>query len=170
MASRSLFFEAYFSLKLAVAALISYFLGVLISAYFSSIASSIGGLWCAFSSIIVMRLDRVETFKLGGIRVLGNLIGSLIGAFAIFFFKTEIWSLLPAVFLAALICFFWDLQKVLVPCCLATTIEVVIWHAFPYEHPWLFCASRFCEATAGVLVAFLVLHIPPFERGKSDFK
>lgn len=150
-----------FSLKIALAALVSYWLGDLASQVILPIPNHLGGLWGAFSSIIVFKREKLETFKSGEIRIFGTFIGTVAGAVCLSFIVNPLIAILIAVFLASFICFFLRLEDYYTPACLAAAVIVILWQDSPKDHFWLFIFSRFIEAIVGVLVAFAVLHIPP---------
>lgn len=157
-------YTVIFALKMAIATAISYFLGMKIGAYSSPLPGEIGALWSVISANLVLKMGHLESFKLGLERIIGTFIGSFVGAVFLFFFHEGFWLLPSGIFLTVIICFFFSMENVYIPACLAIAVVMIIWEIGDQSNPWIYSLMRFLESALGVITALVIARIPPFKQ------
>lgn len=70
----------------ALVAFVAYLVGYYFTGLFHVRSSTIGGLWSLIAAIVVLQATTRDTWKSAMSRVLGTLIGSMLGGFYLYFF------------------------------------------------------------------------------------
>lgn len=149
----------WYALRLSIVAGISYLMGFLISDWTLAVLQPIGGLWSAISGVLVLKQGKIETFHTGLNRIVGTLIGCLIGALYLSI-TNMIWFFPLAILVTAIICLSYPyLKNTNVSACLACCVVIIIWQVGFKNNVWLFSFSRFAESLFGVIVAFAIFRI-----------
>jgi uncharacterized membrane protein YccC len=109
--------------------------------------------WGAVSAIIVMQSDlgTLETASIN--RLAGTAIGAMVGALAVSFWGSSLWSFGAAVLCAILFCAVvgrWETYRFA-----GVTVSIVMLVAH-HGTSWMVALHRFLEVSFGILVAFLV--------------
>jgi uncharacterized membrane protein YgaE (UPF0421/DUF939 family) len=109
--------------------------------------------WAAISAIIVMQSDLGVLVTTSINRLAGTAIGAVVGACAVFFWGTQLWSFALAVLCATLICAVisrWETYRF---AGVTVAIVMLITH---HGTPWIVGLHRFLEVSFGIVVAFVV--------------
>lgn len=67
------------ALENTVVAFVAFVVGTLFTGLFHGPSSAIGGLWSVISGLVVLQSTRSETLSSASLRVLGSLIGAIVG-------------------------------------------------------------------------------------------
>src|SRR5690349_7000341 len=103
--------------------MVSYFLGRQFSILVKMHDENIGGMWCAVSAIVVFDDLRENVQQLLKNRILGTLIGSIIGVLWMYFIKDLVWSVCTSLVLASILISLLKLDGALKIAC--TTVLIV---------------------------------------------
>lgn len=154
----------WFAFKLTLVTAISYCLGFFISDWIVAVLQPIGGLWSVISGILILRQLEMETFYEGLNRILGTLVGCIIGALYLAI-GTTIWFFPLAIFVTSLICLhFKHLKNTNISACITCCVVVLVWYVGDKSNVWLFALSRFVESLFGILTALAIFHIPLLKK------
>jgi uncharacterized membrane protein YgaE (UPF0421/DUF939 family) len=112
------------------------------------------GFWAVMSAIVVMQSDAKTTISASWMRVVGTLVGALVGGSFLALWGYHVWSFGTAVWLVVLICAF--LRLIESYRIAAVTVAVVMLTAHGGASPWMTATYRFLEVSFGILVALLI--------------
>ena len=154
----------WFAFQLTLVTGISYVMGFLISDWMLSVLQPIGGLWSVISGILVLRGGEIETFHTGLNRILGTVVGCVMGALYLTI-GTTIWFFPLAVFVTSLICLHYKpLKNTNISACVTCCVVIIIWYIGAKSNVWLFALSRCVESFFGIITALSIFHIPLLKR------
>lgn len=152
-------FDLRIAIKTGVAASCSLFIAKSYSHFFSRPEIFISGLWCVVTTIVVMQANVGSTYKAGGIRFLGIIVGSVLGALACQFVEVSILSLGVSVAAAILLCSILNLKEAYRIAGLSVAVVMVSWTVHPEANPWVISFFRSLDATVGILIAIIISHL-----------
>ena len=155
------------AVQIALASFASYLLGFYSTGLFHDASASIGGLWAAISSIVVLQATRNDTGSSASLRVLGTAIGAVIGAAYLTVFPFHPVGMAAAIFVTVLLC-----HAVRVPNharLAATTVAVIMVTAslHPTLSPTLNAVLRLSESSIGTVIAVLAALLWRGPEGKT---
>ncbi|MBA3602235.1 MAG: FUSC family protein [Parachlamydiaceae bacterium] len=146
--------------KTAIAAGCSYAIANAYSAYFSRPDILTSGLWCVVASIVVMQANIGSTYKAGGMRFIGSIIGSIIGATATFYLEATPVTLGLTVAITIVVCAILQLQEAYRIAALSGAVVMLSWAVHPeLVTPWEIGFFRSLDASVGIIIAIIVSHI-----------
>jgi uncharacterized membrane protein YccC len=145
----------------AVVCFAAYLAGAYFTSSFHSRSSSIGGLWCAISGIVVLQATSRDAWQSAVLRLLGTLIGATIGGFYLHLFPFNTIGMAVSVGLTVLFC-----QALNVPdhgrlAAITVALIIVISSGNPELSPFANAALRFSESVIGAGIAVLVVLLWP---------
>ncbi len=145
--------------QIALASFVSYLLGFYFTDLFHAESASIGGLWAAISSIVVLQASRHDTWSSALLRVIGTAIGAVISAAYLIVLPFNPFGIAVSIFVAVLLC-----HAIRVPDharLAASTVAVVIVTAsiHPALDPIVNAALRLSESFIGTVMAVLMVLI-----------
>jgi uncharacterized membrane protein YgaE (UPF0421/DUF939 family) len=147
------------ALKTALAAGISLALSLAINTYFKRPDTIISGLWAALAAIVVQQAHLGSTYRTAWQRLLGVLIGCLMGGLLTTLLGSNPLSLGIGIFLTVVICSMFNLKESLRIACLSVAVVMILWGIRPQTSPWLFGMYRFFDSCLGVAVAVMIAHL-----------
>jgi uncharacterized membrane protein YccC len=145
----------------AVVCLAAYLAGAYFTSSFHGRSSSIGGLWCVISGIVVLQATSRDAWQSAVLRVLGTLIGATIGGFYLHLFPFSTIGMAVSVGLTVLFC-----QALNVPdhgrlAAITVALIIVISSGNPELSPFVNAALRFSESVIGAGIAVLAVLLWP---------
>ncbi len=146
--------------KTAIAAGCSYAIANAYSAYFSRPDTLTSGLWCVVASIVVMQANIGSTYKAGGMRFIGSIIGSIIGATSTYYLAVTPVTLGLTVAITIVVCAILRLQEAYRIAALSGAVVMLSWTVHPeLVTPWEIGFFRSLDASVGIIIAIIVSHI-----------
>lgn len=156
--------EIQIAIKTGIAAAIGWTLGLASSHILERPDSLVSGLWCAITAIVVLQAYLGGTYKAALSRLLGVIIGSVMGGLFTSLLGSNPVSLGISVFLTTIICSLFLIKDSIRIASLSVTVVMVLWGLRPNISPWTFALFRSIDSFLGILVAVLVAHaIWPFQ-------
>ena len=149
------------ALENAVVCLAAYLAGAFFTSSFHGRSSSIGGLWCLISGIVVLQATTRDAWQSAVLRVLGTLIGAIIGGLYLYVFPFSPIGMAASVGLTVLLC-----QALNVPdhgrlAAITVALIIVISSGNPELSPFVNAALRFSESVIGAGIAVLAVLLWP---------
>jgi uncharacterized membrane protein YgaE (UPF0421/DUF939 family) len=109
--------------------------------------------WAVMSSIVVMQSDAKATISASWMRIVGTLVGALIGGLFLALWGFHVWAFGAAIALVVLIC---SLLKLAESYRIAAVTVAVVMLTGHDASPWTTATDRFWEVSFGILVALLI--------------
>jgi len=144
-----------------VVCLASYLLGAYFTGLFHGRSSSIGGLWCVISGIVVLQATSRDAWQSAILRVLGTLIGATIGGLYLQFFPFSVIGMAVSVGLTVLLCQALDVPDHGRLAAITVALIIVISTGNPELSPFTNAALRFAESVIGAGIAVLAVLLWP---------
>ena len=145
----------------AVVCLAAYLAGAFFTSSFHGRSSSIGGLWCLISGIVVLQATSRDAWQSAVLRVLGTLIGATIGGFYLHFFPFSPIGMAVSVGLTVLLCQALDVPDHGRLAAITVALIIVISSGNPDLSPFANAALRFSESVIGAGIAVLAVLLWP---------
>lgn len=146
------------AIKITLAAILSFYLCHALNFLIHHPDNLSNGLWCVVAAIVVLQPYVGGTYKAVINRVLGVLIGSLVGVFFLYFFGGSLTTLAIAIFTTMIISSVLNLKESYRIAGLSVAIVVIPFMMNPEGDPWKFTFFRFLDTCLGILIAVLVSH------------
>lgn len=154
----------YFTLMECLGILLAYQVGVRVSGRIDAVSALAGSILACTSCIVVMQQSGVrESLREGGLRLLGTLIGVVIGCIYLLLFPFTVWGLLAAIFLQEVVCMVLAVPDNGKMATISLVVVMLVAHFTPHLSPVLNGLLRFTEAAVGAsvgIVAVWLLHLP----------
>jgi uncharacterized membrane protein YccC len=147
------------AVKIALTAIVSFYLCAELDLYIKHPESVVGGLWCVMASIIVFQSNLGGTYKAVWNRFLGVLIGSILGAFFTARFGADLEVLGVAIFTTIALCGLLRLQDSYRIASLSVAIVLIPWKFNPVLDPWTIAFFRFLDTCLGFAVAVVMSNL-----------
>jgi len=147
------------AVKTGIAASCSFYAASWYTKYLDRPDSLASGLWCVVTAIVVMQSNIGTTYKAGMNRLLGIVIGSIVGGFLTESFGAEIVALGAGVSATIFICSLLQLKDSYRIAGLSVAIVMLSWAAHPISSPWTVSFFRSLDSTIGILIAIIVSHL-----------
>lgn len=148
------------AVKTAIAAGCSFTVANAYSTYFARPDILASGLWCVVATIVVMQANIGSTYKAGGIRFVGSIIGSLIGGICTYYLGATSLTLGLNVAATILICSILRLQDAYRIAALSGAVVMLSWAVHPEAvTPWEIGFFRSLDASVGIIIAIIVSHM-----------
>ena len=113
-------------------------------------------IYAMISAVVVTDLKASETWKLGGPRLVGTLVGAIVGALTCAFLRPNAWEAGVAIFAAM---FLSHLLRLRNSAKVAGYVCGIVLLAFG-DHPWDYALHRTIETALGIAMAMLVSLVP----------
>ena len=154
------------ALQIALVSLASYTCGSYFTGLFHGASARIGGLWSMLSGIVVLQATRRTVWSSACLRVLGTLIGSIIGAAYLSLLPFSAIGMAVCIFGTVLLCHAARISDHAGLATLTVAVIMVLSSVNPALSPILSAALRFAESCIGAALAVLaILTFPgPAER------
>lgn len=154
------------ALQIALVSLASYTCGSHFTGVFHDASARIGGLWSMLSGIVVLQATRRTVWSSACLRVLGTLIGSIIGAAYLSLLPFSAIGMAVCIFGTVLLCHAARIPDHAGLATLTVAVIIVLSSVNPALSPILSAALRFTESCIGAALAVLaILTFPgPAER------
>jgi len=156
----------------ALVALAAYLLGFYFTASFHGKSSSIGGLWSLISAIVVLQATSRDTWKSAVLRVLGTLIGAMLGGGYLYLLPFSPVGMAVSIGLTVLLC-----QALKVPdhgrlAAITVALIMVIASSNPELSPLANAALRFIESVigAGIVVLAVLLWPKAVQKPSNEYR
>ena len=117
-------------------------------------------IYAMISAVVVTDLKASETWKLGVPRLLGTILGAVLGALTCAFLRPNAWEGGVAIFAAMWMSHLLRLQN---SAKLAGFVCGIVVLTFS-DHPWEYAANRTIETVLGIAMAMLVSLVPKLLR------
>lgn len=154
----------FFTLVECLGILLAYQLGVRVSGRIDAVSALAGSILACTSCVVVMQQSGVrESLREGGLRLLGTLIGVVIGCVYLLIFRFNVWGLLAAIFLQEVVCMLLAIPNNGKMATISLVVVMLVSHFSPDLSPVLNGLLRFTEAAVGAsigIVAVWLLHLP----------
>jgi len=152
--------DLQFALKGALAAGIALILGKYVSFLFKQgeVGSIVGGLWTAIAAIITSQVHLGSSFKAGGARILGTVVGAVISTIFIYFFGKSPLMFGVCIFFTIIFCKIFNLQTS-ISLAGATVAAIIVLNQIHEETTWKFAAFRILDTCVGVFVAISIAYL-----------
>lgn len=150
--------ETKTALKSGVAASLAFVAGISVNHLFSHPNQLISGLWCTMTAIVVLQAHLGGTYKAGLNRLLGVLLGTIMGGICTSFLGSDPVSLGIAIVFTVLGCSLLNLKDSIRIACLSTAVVMILWGMNPTISPWTFSFYRFIDSCLGILIAVIIAH------------
>ena len=154
----------FFTLFECLGILLAYQLGVRVSGRIDAVSALAGSILACTSCVVVMQQSGVrESLREGGLRLLGTLIGVVIGCVYLLIFRFNVWGLLAAIFLQEVVCMLLAIPDNGKMATFSLVVVMLVSHFSPDLSPVLNGLLRFTEAAVGAsigIVAVWLLHLP----------
>lgn len=147
------------AVKMAITALLSFYLCAQVDRYLKHPLDLTTGLWCVLSSIVVLQYHIGGTYKAIWNRFLGVVLGSITGSCFAFVFGAQIESMGIAIFLTVILCSLLGIQDSYRIASLSVAIIMIPWKSHPTGDPWIYAFFRFFDTCLGFVVAIAVSHL-----------
>ena len=113
-------------------------------------------IYAMISAVVVTDLTASETWKLGGPRLVGSVVGAILGALTCAFLRPNAWEAGVAIFAAM---FLSHLLRLRNSARVAGYVCGIVLLAFG-DHPWEYALHRTIETALGIVMAMLVSLVP----------
>ena len=145
----------------AVVCLAAYLAGSFFTSSFHGRSSSIGGLWCLISGIVVLQATSRDAWQSAVLRVFGTLIGATIGGLYLYLLPFSTIGMAVSIGLTVLVC-----QVLNTPdhgrlAAITVALIMVLSSANPELSPFANAALRFSESVIGAGIAVLTVLLWP---------
>ncbi len=157
------------AVEAAVAALVSFLLGGMLSGYLDAGSPLIGGLWAMISAVVIEHVKYKEMLKNAQIRILGTLVGVLISWIGFSLFGYHYWSFFICMIFSVMICALLRLSVYRL-CCITVAIIFAVSQVSGYVSPWVNSFSRFFESLIGIVVTLALAALVYMIREHYDLK
>lgn len=147
------------AIKMAIAALVSLYLGLEFTVWVKRPDPLVSGLWCVVTAMVVLQANLGGTYKAILNRFLGVLTGSLSGAFFASLLGIHEMGIGLAIFSTIVICSALSLQESYRIASLSVAAVMIPWGLHPVISPWTFATFRFLDTCIGLLVAVTIAHM-----------
>lgn len=147
------------ALKIALTALLSFYLCLVFDEYLKHPEYLVSGLWTVMASIVVLQGNIGGTYKAIWNRFCGVLIGSAVGAFFVFEFGSGTVVMGIAIFLTIVLCTLFKIPESYRIAALSVVIIILPLKLHPTNDPWTFAFFRFLDTCLGFIVAILVTNL-----------
>lgn len=151
--------EGRVALKAGIAASLSLYLGVSFAKFLERPDYLLSGTWCVLSTFVVLQGHLGGTYRAAFVRLLGVVIGSLMGGLFTSIFGSSSITLGVSVVLTVLICNILRLKESVRIACLSLSVVMILWGLHPEISPWTFSFHRSLDSTLGIAVAVAVSHL-----------
>jgi hypothetical protein len=151
--------DLHIAVKTGIAASCSYFIANWYTQLLDRPDNLGGGMWCVFTTIIVMQANVGSTYKAAIMRLLGIVIGSILGAFFTGYFGTTVITLGISVMLTIVICALLRLTDAYRIAALSVAVVMLSWAAYPESDPWAVGFFRSLDASIGIAIAIVISHL-----------
>ena len=152
---------ARIALQIALVSLASYACGSYFTGLFHGASARIGGLWSMVSGIVVLQATRRTTWSSAWLRVLGTLIGSIIGAVYLSLLPFSAIGMAVCIFGTVLLCHAARIPDHARLAALTVAVIMVLSSINQALSPILNAALRFAESCIGTALAVLVVLMWP---------
>jgi len=152
---------ARIALQIALVSLASYACGSYFTGLFHGASARIGGLWSMVSGIVVLQATRRTTWSSAWLRVLGTLIGSIIGAVYLSLLPFSAIGMAVCIFGTVLLCHAARIPDHARLAALTVAVIMVLSSVNQALSPILNAALRFAESCIGTALAVLVVLMWP---------
>lgn len=150
--------EGKVAIKAGVTAALSFFVGIAFNNHFNRPDALVSGLWCILTSIVVLQPHLGGTYRAAGVRFLGVLVGSILGAIFTSWFGSSPIPLGISVACTVAVCSLLNLSDSFRIAAMSVAVVMVLWGLHPTTSPWVFGIYRFLDSCLGILVAVAVTH------------
>lgn len=145
----------------ALVSLAAYTVGYYFTGLFHSRSSNIGGLWSLIAAIVVLQATTRDTWKSAVLRVLGTLIGAILGGLYLYFFPFTPVGMAVSIGLTVLLC-----QALNVPdhgrlAAITVALIMVISSGNSELSSFTNAALRFIESLIGAAIAVIAVLLWP---------
>jgi uncharacterized membrane protein YccC len=152
---------ARIALQTALVSLASYACGSYFTGLFHGASARIGGLWSMVSGIVVLQATRRTTWSSAWLRVLGTLIGSVIGAVYLSLLPFSAIGMAVCIFGTVLLCHAARIPDHARLAALTVAVIIVLSSVNQALSPILNAALRFAESCIGTALAVLAVLMWP---------
>ena len=152
---------ARIALQIALVSLASYACGSYFTGLFHGASARIGGLWSMVSGIVVLQATRRTTWSSAWLRVLGTLIGSIIGAVYLSLLPFSAIGMAVCIFGTVLLCHAARIPDHARLAALTVAVIIVLSSINQALSPILNAALRFAESCIGTALAVLAVLMWP---------
>ena len=152
---------ARIALQIALVSLASYACGSSFTGLFHGASARIGGLWSMVSGIVVLQATRRTTWSSAWLRVLGTLIGSIIGAVYLLLLPFSAIGMAVCIFGTVLLCHAARIPDHARLAALTVAVIIVLSSVNQALSPILNAALRFAESCIGTALAVLAVLMWP---------
>lgn len=153
------------ALQVALVSLCSYVCGFQFTSLFHGATASIGALWSMIAGMLVLQATRRSTWSSAWIRVLGTLVGSIIGAVYLSFLPYSAVGMAASILVTVLLCHAARIPDHARLASLTVAVIMVLSNLNPTLTPILSATLRFGESCIGTAVALIAVLIWPEPTG-----
>lgn len=151
--------DAKIAFRNGIGAAISWFAASIFSELLPHPNPIISSLWCVLTTLLVLQAHLGATYKAAWIRLLGLIIGTVLGALLATYFGADELTLAISIAGTIIICALLNLQEAYR---IAISTVAVIMVLLPMNTditPWQFSLYRFIDSCLGIIVAVFVAHV-----------
>jgi uncharacterized membrane protein YccC len=159
---------ARIALQIALVSLASYACGSYFTGLFHGASARIGGLWSMVSGIVVLQATRRTTWSSAWLRVLGTLIGSIIGAVYLSLLPFSAIGMAVCIFGTVLLCHAARIPDHARLAALTVAVIMVLSSVNQALSPILNAALRFAESCIGTALAVLAVLMWPGPAARQE--
>ncbi len=146
------------ALRTAIGAALAWIVEAGITRLMGRTDTTVSGLWCVISAIIILQSSLGAGYLEGTKRFLGLLIGSLLGASATHWLGSTPVHLGLSLFITVVVMGGLKLQKSTKIASLSCAVIMILWSMNPTTSPWVFAMYRFGDSCLGLIVGLFVSH------------
>jgi uncharacterized membrane protein YgaE (UPF0421/DUF939 family) len=143
------------SIILTVVIIISYFSAHSNSAIFNFKNSYVSGMWCAITAVVVFDDQPANSKNLLRDRLLGTLLGAIVGGTIISLMGHHIFAICIALFIVCVVVIFFKWDGALKISCIMVLIVNFTTMNYSNTEIWISSAMRFAEGVAGGSISLL---------------
>lgn len=148
--------EVKIGIKTALAASISFLLGIGFNQLYHRPDILASGLWSALTSVVVIQARLEVTNKAALDRFLGVFVGCVAGTFFMYHMGSGVVSLAISVFGTIVLCSLLDIKDSFRVASMSTAMIIIMGGLRGDLDPWVFGFFRFIESAIGILVAVII--------------
>lgn len=153
--------------RIVLAVLLTEACGYLSGSFIPYASASVGSLWAAASAIVVLSASATEAHTAAAKRVLGTLVGALVGWAYLQFFPETWFGTAACILLTVVVSQYFAVPDNGRLGCVTVLVVLVVSSLHPGIPPFTNAALRFVEAAVGSGVALLVATLWPYKtQGK----
>ena len=153
------------SIILTIVILVSYFAAHSISAIFNFKNSYVSGMWCAVTAVVVFDDQPAHSKNLLRDRLLGTLLGAIVGGITISLMGHNILAICIALFIVCVVVIFFKWDGALKISCIMVLIVNFTTINYSNTEIWISSAMRFVEGVIGGSISLLATTL--INKGKT---